>query len=165
MAVAEAFLRTQSRETTKNTSLPPRNAIITSKFQLPRFQCWLPKLLSGHQTTLHTVHSRWSARNLDCTKTELHSEGWKGWAYEYQNSWTICDVNRILQSDWSCTISCGRHKTWYWRATQLSAQVIWWAPPNYHPHTHTHTHAHILKERVYYTSTHPLTVGLFECHG
>ena len=36
--------------------------------------------------------------------TELHSEGWKGWAYEYQNSWAICDVNRILQSDWSHTI-------------------------------------------------------------
>ena len=40
--------------------------------------------------------------------TELHPEGWKGWAYEYQNSWAICDVNRILQSDWSRMISCGR---------------------------------------------------------
>ena len=77
-----------------------------------------PKLLSGHQTTLLTVHSERSASDLDCTVTELHTEGWKGWAYEYQNSWAICDVNRILHSDWSRTISCGKT---YWCATQLSA--------------------------------------------
>ena len=28
--------------------------------------------------------------------TELHSEGWKGWAYEYQNLWAICDVNNLI---------------------------------------------------------------------
>ena len=54
--------------------------------------------------------------------------------YEYQNSWAICDVNGILQSDWSSTISCSRHKTWYWRATQLYTHAISWTPPNYQLH-------------------------------
>ena len=54
--------------------------------------------------------------------------------YKYQNSWAICDVNRILQSDWSSMISCSRHKTWYWRATQLSTYAICWALSNYQLH-------------------------------
>ena len=122
--------------------------------------------LSGHQTTLPTVHSGWSARDLDCTMTELHSEGWKGWAYEYQNSWAICDVNRIYCN----LVGAARfHAT----DTKLGISV----QPNYphtryvglhptttHPYTHTHTRAraraHTPKVRVYYTSAHPLTVDL-----
>ena len=71
-------------------------------------------------TTLPNMHSGRSVCGLDCTMTELHSESWKGWAYEYLNLWTIW-----LQSDWSCTISCSKHKTWYWHATQLSAHTIY----------------------------------------
>ena len=101
--------------------------------------------LSGHQTTLPTVHSGWSAHDLDCTMTELHLEGWKGWVYEYQNSWAICDINRIY-----CNL-VGTTR-FHVADTKLGISVqpnyphaICWAPPNYHPpiHTHTCTHIHI----------------------
>ena len=92
---SRGFSRTQSRETIPWIYFSPTNER-RNCFQLLMFQCWVPKLLSGHQTTLPTVHSGQSTHDLDCTMTELHLEGWKGWAYEYRNSWAICNVNRII---------------------------------------------------------------------
>ena len=99
---------------------------------------WMPPF-SGHQTTLPTVHSGWLARDLDCTMTELHSEGWKGWVYEYQNLWEICDVNRIY-----CNLVGAAR--FYAADTKLGisvqpnyphTQYVGLRPTSTHPDTHT----------------------------
>ena len=62
-AIAEAFSNPVARDYHKYFS--PANERY-NHFQLLRFQCWIPKLLSVHQTTLPTMHSGQSVHDLDC---------------------------------------------------------------------------------------------------
>ena len=97
---SRGFSQTKSQETTANTSLPPTNAIITSSCS--GFNAEYPS--SFLVTKLHFLLCR-----VDCQRM-IWTVLWMSYTRRSGHMSTrivgvICDVNRILQSDWRRTIS------------------------------------------------------------